>query len=69
MRLTTLVFFGGWQLHPGPVHRHSLTHSYAPTPPFLLQEKKGSPLFMPLMSERGVEAVAVATKGPDANTV
>jgi hypothetical protein len=32
-------------------------------------EKKGSPLFMPLMNERGVEAVAVATKGPDANTV
>jgi len=32
-------------------------------------ERKGSPLFMPLMSERGVEAVAVATKGPDANAV
>lgn len=32
-------------------------------------EKKGSPLFMPLMNERGVEAMAVANKGPDANTV
>jgi len=32
-------------------------------------EKKGSPLFMPLMNERGVEAVAVGTKGPDANAV
>ena len=51
------------------MHRHSLTHSY--TPPLLLplQEKKGSPLFMPLMNERGVEAVAVGTKGPDANAV
>merc|ERR1740139_1287753 len=32
-------------------------------------EKKGSPLFMPLMNERGVEAVAAGTKGPDANAV
>ena len=62
-------FFGGWQLHPGAVHRHSLTHSYPPPLLLPLQEKKGSPLFMPLMNERGVEAVAVGTKGPDANAV
>ena len=68
MRLTTLVFrrlaTAPWPCAPpqsNPLSR---------APPLLpLQEKKGSPLFMPLMNERGVEAVAVGTKGPDANAV
>ena len=37
--------------------------------PPLPQEKKGSPLFMPLMKERDVEAVAYPAKGADANTI
>ena len=68
MRLPTLVFrrlaTAPWRCAPpqsNPLLR-------AP-PPTFLQEKKGSPLFMPLMNERGVEAVAVGTKGPDANAV
>ena len=68
MRLPTLVFrrlaTAPWRC--APPQSHPLLH-----PPLLLplQEKKGSPLFMPLMNERGVEAVAVGTKGPDANAV
>ena len=47
----------------------TVSPTLTPPPLLLLQERKGSPLFMPLMNERGVEAVTVGTKGPDANAV
>ena len=53
---------------PRPSAPPQLPPTLTRAPP-LPQEKKGSPLFMPLMKERDVEAVAYPAKGADANTI